>query len=587
MERGKRHGVLGLTVAFAIAAGTCQADTQQSALLTLAQKLECVQTEQEAAVLLKELTALSSQPFGIPSENLKAEQHALLYAASVDILLQVLYNTLQRYPSLQEAAEIPVLQWNYCQMLANGKIHDLILDKDGHVSQLEAIDPFPLKKNGFGIWGFLSTDPHNRYIPKTLQDTAIWPRLQEELVFRLYQQQCFPHPDTGKLYEEDNRSGLPAYGELQTRDEATPSSHPYPYQWQAKCQPDQQANQSLSKITRAEQTARLSKAKNPSVPTRQAAKPSSAKTNLSGIGSGVKKPASVANPIILPAPPLPSYNQQIAQAQIPSTPIPPKTSKPASKPKPAKETKPAKITLLKIALDTYEPPPKQEAETVSPGLGSANANASAPLPLPSKNGYGLAGNFYHRAKLTGAMAVGGNISWQPFSHFSVRGGANYGYYPGDGQFSYAWGIGYDDWHPGTFSLQLNNWGPILPKDGLGFDKASLNLGYKFVADFLKPYHLNGSAAVTLPIKGDPSISTTWVWSPVEHWFIRAGLQKNLLSSDGLNWSYGFGYADSRPFKFSLTYDNWGVNPIIGGDSKSNMFNFQENGAITLSWSWVY
>jgi len=63
---------------------------------------------------------------------------------------------------------------------------------------------------------------------------------------------------------------------------------------------------------------------------------------------------------------------------------------------------------------------------------------------------------------------------------------NYTYLPDSGQLTYSWGIGYDDWHPGTVSVQLNNWGPIKPGEGLALDKAVTNIGYKFKADFLGP-----------------------------------------------------------------------------------------------------
>jgi hypothetical protein len=269
--------------------------------------------------------------------------------------------------------------------------------------------------------------------------------------------------------------------------------------------------------------------------------------------------------------------------------------KPQLKPKPRlkPKLKPKKLALsddiekviLGIPIKKYKQPTKGEEPVISPSIPSGNSNAGPPLPLPPEGGLGIAGNFYHRAKLTGQMSVGANASWKPLSYYFVRGGINYTYLPNSGKFSYSWGLGYDDFHPGTFSAQLNNWGPIFPGDD-PLKGAVANFGYKFVADFLKHYHLSGSAAINVPLSGGASISTTWMWSPIEHWFVRGSLSKSLTGAGGLDWSYSFGYSDWHPFTFSLTYDNWGSNPIFDA-SQGNSFNFTENGAVTLAWSWAF
>jgi hypothetical protein len=247
----------------------------------------------------------------------------------------------------------------------------------------------------------------------------------------------------------------------------------------------------------------------------------------------------------------------------------------------------------KTAVPTTEKKPPLDlilpSQEKSPGAPSAtagaNSNASSVMPVAPEGGLGLAGNIYHRATLTGSLAVGGTAMWHPFSSiFFVRGGVNYNYYPNNGQFSYSWGIGVDDFIPGMPSIQLNNWGPT--SKGLGLSQASVNVGYKFEADFLKPYNLSGSASVNIPIKGDPNVSTTWQWEPIEHWFVRASVMRRFGSQGGWDWTYNFGYANYSPFSFSLTYDNWGQNRIFSG-SQQDAFNFKEKGAVTLSWSWAF
>jgi hypothetical protein len=80
------------------------ANAEQSSLLELAQELRCAQSEQQASLLLKRLSELPLEPFGIPNESLTKGQDAELFAATVDIMLKVLHETIQRFPKLQDNA---------------------------------------------------------------------------------------------------------------------------------------------------------------------------------------------------------------------------------------------------------------------------------------------------------------------------------------------------------------------------------------------------------------------------------------------------------------------------------------------------
>jgi outer membrane biosynthesis protein TonB len=123
---------------------------------------------------------------------------------------------------------------------------------------------------------------------------------------------------------------------------------------------------------------------------------------------------------------------------------PAEAPKPVLKPKPAPKLKPKlqvkskpkktdkkvepKKTILDLAFKKYTQPSKGEQPNMSPAIPSANSNAGVPLPLPPTNGLGIAGNFYHRAKLTGALSIGANLGWRPISNFFIRSGVNYNYY---------------------------------------------------------------------------------------------------------------------------------------------------------------
>lgn len=524
-------------------------NAEQSALLGLAQELHCATSEQQAAQVLKKLSALSLKPFGIPSENSYDGRNAELYAATVDILLQMLYDVIQRFPSLQDQAERIVLLWNYCDILNDGDLADLVALQKGGIEKSEAVGPFPANKQGFSVWGLLNKKSGDHYTPKILTSTPLYPAAFQALFHRLTQENCFPVPDSeGFNKNADNR---PYYGALRLMEVLAPGKK-YPYIWGGKPCMSAAANNVIQK---------------PAKPAAVRSFPEKREQPVIEVPQTILETAPVVVEIPAESPKKPKQKpEKIVQ----------KHKRPEKK----------KSIIMEILTKEYTEPVNDETPIVSPAIPSGNSNMGAALPLPPANGLGIAGNFYHRAKLTGQMSFGANASWKPYSYFFIRGGVNYNYLPDSGKFSYSWGLGYDDWHQGTFSAQINNWGPIVPGKKSLFDGAVANLGYKFVADFLKPYHLNGSASLNLPFSGDPSISTSWVWSPIDHWFVRASLSKSLTGSGGLDWSYSFGYSDWHPFTFSLTYDNWGTNPIFDS-SQSNSFNFTENGAISLSWSWAF
>lgn len=531
---------------FILTTTVSEANTEQSALLGLIQELHCTQSEPQASLLLKKLSELPLNPFGIPSENLNG-QDAELYAATVDILLKVFYETLHRFPKLQENIERIALRWNYCETFNDGDFADLSASK-GEIEKREAIGPFPAHKQGFGMWGFVRNVAGERYIPEILKYPALFPRAYQDLLQRLNQMQCFPNPDLEA--PKNLNSNFPYSGSLQL-SEPLASGKKYPYTWKEQCEPSPAENKKIERV---------------------ATKPSISFIHYNQVKPVIKQETLVVEKTV-----------EVPNKAIQVPVIHPQKPKHPTKKIVVAEKR--KTTILGLEVKQYVQPSNDESPVLSPAVPSGNSNMGPALPLPPTGGLGIAGNFFHRAKLTGALSFGANASWKPMSYFFVRGGVNYNYLPDSGKFSYSWGLGYDDWHQGTFSVQLNNWGPLAPGDD-PLKGAVANFGYKFVADFLKPYHLSGSAAVNVPLSGDPSISTTWIWSPIEHWFIRGSLSKSLVSAGGLDWSYSFGYSDWHPFTFSLTYDNWGTNPIFDS-SQGNSFNFSENGAITLSWSWAF
>ena len=202
---------------------------------------------------------------------------------------------------------------------------------------------------------------------------------------------------------------------------------------------------------------------------------------------------------------------------------------------------------------------------------------------PKKYPLGLAGNVYLKQSLKHSTnAIGGSINRKLIedSYWSARVGWNYTLEESDDPFTYSWGIGYSDWHPGTFSAQLNNWGPIKPEEGLALEKAVANFGYSVKSDFLKENKLSLSGAVNIPIDGNSSIAGNLRWSPIKNWYINASVSQPLEGDGTPKWTYGFGYSDWRPNKLNLQYSNYGPNEIP-------YHNYEENGTWALSYNWKF
>lgn len=214
---------------------------------------------------------------------------------------------------------------------------------------------------------------------------------------------------------------------------------------------------------------------------------------------------------------------------------------------------------------------------------AVDASKSKSSKKPKKKAIGLAGNVYLKKSLgSGKWGIGGSINRKLIKddYWFARVGWSYSLEEDEDPFSYSWGIGYSDWHAGTFSAQLNNWGPIKMGEGLALDKAIASLGYSVKSDLLKKYRLSLSGALNIPVDGNSSAAVNMRWSPMENWYINASVSQPLEGGGDPKWSYGFGYSDWRPNKFNLQYSNYGPNPLF-------YHNFQKNGTWSLSYNWKF
>jgi hypothetical protein len=211
--------------------------------------------------------------------------------------------------------------------------------------------------------------------------------------------------------------------------------------------------------------------------------------------------------------------------------------------------------------------------------GSSHVTAATPPGV-----HGFSGAFNHNWPLNrSGRKFSATATWAPAEYWFIRLGVTNAYEQGGSQpWSYSWGVGYDDWHPGTWSVQLNHWGPIVPGKGLDIDNAVFTTSYKTDHAWLKERNMTLAHGIDLPV-GQPrngKLHSTWQWAVWPTWFLRVGVSTPLQGLSPLQWSYGFGRSDWRPFTWSLEYNNWGPNTAFQP-------NFKKNGTITIAWKWAY
>jgi len=200
----------------------------------------------------------------------------------------------------------------------------------------------------------------------------------------------------------------------------------------------------------------------------------------------------------------------------------------------------------------------------------------------NKKKYGISGSLSvsNRSIHRDGFSITAGASYKPIkdSYWFLR--SSWNYRLNDEKFRYTWGIGYDDWHPGTFAFQLNHWGPLQPGDGFDVDNAIASATYKFKKNkFMEKNRLSSSITLSQKISGDPVLSWSNSWSPVGKWFVRSTINKPLKDGDA-SWSYGFGRTNYAPFTYSFEYNNWGYN-------KAFKDNFNKNGILSLTYRWQY
>jgi uncharacterized protein DUF3131 len=203
------------------------------------------------------------------------------------------------------------------------------------------------------------------------------------------------------------------------------------------------------------------------------------------------------------------------------------------------------------------------------GRGPASSGALAPDPPASDPipGFRLDGTFFAAYRGIDGPTAGGVATLWPWRYTFLRiGGEATPESRGDhGPSRLLWGIGYDDWHDGTFFLHVDNWGPIRPEDGLAVHSAEVNAGYRLprwcVASALC---FAPMAAATAPFAGGPYLSARLNLVVARDWFVMGGIGWTVpgvlegpLGTPRWRVVYGFGRSTWAPGSLFVTYYDWG------------------------------
>jgi hypothetical protein len=208
------------------------------------------------------------------------------------------------------------------------------------------------------------------------------------------------------------------------------------------------------------------------------------------------------------------------------------------------------------------------------------------------------------------------VRWHPIrgSYWFVQ-GVFYKYLRGDRQQAwhpdFTYSFGYDDWHPDTWSLVYANYTgtrfqPAAGESRFNFSEGQWTLGYKFaLPQRLEPWLLVGDGDSStcganlhfMPRyvefttggtrSGKTSASLACRYMRPSGWYADLAVFAYADRSQQQPWdpdfTYGFGYFDSRPGTLSLKYNNYSGNRFPGRSRGAGEGTFR-SGSISLTWS---
>lgn len=202
--------------------------------------------------------------------------------------------------------------------------------------------------------------------------------------------------------------------------------------------------------------------------------------------------------------------------------------------------------------DAAAPPPGTiSAQLVVTATGNVNTGAGLSLAPPIKNTFARVG-----------------LSWRWITDWEED---------ADLEPSWSWGLGYDDWRPGTFSLQLNHWGPLRRFKKAALEGAVLSFGYKLPLPKWPARYLSMRAELSTPLTWAPSAGAGVAFKLPRAFFLSLGISKKLLEETRPTWSYVLGRSKWKAGTLAVILANYGPTRV----GELNLRGL----ALTVSWSW--
>jgi hypothetical protein len=204
--------------------------------------------------------------------------------------------------------------------------------------------------------------------------------------------------------------------------------------------------------------------------------------------------------------------------------------------------------------------------------------------LKKEKNHGFSGQFSYKGSLGSSdKSFGAGFKWKPDAkdYYYAKFGLKHDLSDVDDKQTFSWGVGYDDWHEGTLTAQINHWGGIKLNEGFDSYNAIGSLGYKINSNFLKKNKLKAAVSISKRLGGNSEFKTSASlgWSPLQYWTIKGILVKP-LNGDKTVWNYLIGYDDWHPNTFGIEYSNYNPNSLYET-------TFKENGKLTITYKWSW
>ncbi len=523
---------------------------ETSNLKLIVENIHCATNKREAAEHLGRLQQHQLFSPGIPGEESTGTKRTLS-ASVLDRTLQVLGASAEKYPANKFLIEQTVIQWNFCSVIDNGTIydHENINGKTRrYVSPAASTKPW----HGFNTFGLLPKSSHVNTHSQTFNFTTPYTTTRIRSLADLKLQQryikhCLPHPDDERLYRDFGRNFISRVTPRLNTHSPIPAT-----EWNIECRVPQPVITHLEQATGPVATNASMLDQNPSAVEPDIA---AATADIETITTATPEQLAFDGVVI---------KQPERSAAI--------TGRPANKPVTRVPDSVAVPIPQESASPAFESTPRI---ATNPWLGDV-VTASANKP---DKGFSGAISLNNSQFLSAKTSLNFSVAYKPLrnSYWFIRSSLDISQQ--NNPLSYTWGIGYDDWHPGTWGIQLNHWGPLKPGDGLDIKNAVAEISYKFNRQWLNRKNLSSFVSLTKPLSDNPAVNLGWSWNPYSHWFVRSTLSKPIGES-GLNWTYGFGYTRYDANSISLEYNNWGLNDFPD-------HNFRKNALVSLIYRWAF